>query len=164
MVKYVTLNWGVASGYSRQHGGAGAAGGLTTSGRTDDRATLNGYFKTDAFKVGLGWIGRLNDGTPAQQRSNMYWVEGSYALSPAIALEALVGRLKYANSATGDRSTLYALRALYNFSKRSAVYVTAGRMNNHGAQALSVSSGGPGVSPIAGNGQTGVTMGVRTTF
>jgi predicted porin len=164
MIKYTTPGWGVATGYSRQKGGPGAAAGLVNRNLTDDRWTLNGYFKTDVFKVGLGWIGRDNEGSATQPRSNMYWIEGSYALSPAVSLEALAGRLSYRNSAAGDRSTLYALRAVYSFSKRSAVYATAGRLNNHGAQALSVSAGGPGSAPVAGVGQTGFMAGVRTTF
>jgi predicted porin len=164
MIKYTTQDWGVATGWGRQKGGVGAAAGLTSSNRTDDRWTVNGYYKTNVFKVGLGWIGRDNDGSATQPRSNLYWIEGSYALSPALSLEALAGRLSYRNSAAGDRSTLYALRAVYSFSKRSAVYATVGHINNHGGQALSVSAGSPGSNPIAGVGQTGFMTGIRTTF
>lgn len=164
MAKYTTPTWGIASGFSRQHGAPGAAGGLSTSTRTDDRFTLNGYYKTTALKIATGLIRRDNDGSPLQRRSNLYWIEGSYALTPALSLQAMVGSLKYQNSVTGNQSRLYAIRGLYSLSARTAVYATFGRMSNHGTQNLSVSSAAPGGSPIAGTGQTGVMLGMRTTF
>ncbi|MDB5898558.1 MAG: hypothetical protein JWP22_2278 [Ramlibacter sp.] len=163
MVKYTMPNWGAALGYGVQRGAPGAAAGLTASAREDSRLTLNGYFKADAFKVGGGIIRRDNDGSLTQPRSNLYWIEGAYAVTPAFSAELFFGRLDYKGGPTND-ANLYAIRGVYSFSKRSAVYATAGRINNHGISALSVSASSPGGAPVAGSGQTGVLVGVRTTF
>jgi predicted porin len=163
MVKYTQPTWGIAAGHGVQRGAAGAAAGLTTSNREDARSTINGYYRTNSFKVGGGLIRRDNDGSLTQPRSDIWWIEGSYAVTPAIALEAFLGRLKFKGGATND-ANIYAVRGVYSFSKRSAVYVTAGRLNNHGLSALSVSASSPGGTPVAGSGQTGVLVGVRTTF
>jgi predicted porin len=163
MVKYTDPNWGVALGYGVQRGGAGAAAGLTNSNREDSRLTLNGYYTTNVFKIGGGVIRRENDGSLTQPRSNLYWIEGAYAVTPAISAELFFGRLDFNGAPTND-ANLYAIRGVYSFSKRSAVYATAGRINNHGISALSVSASSPGGTPVAGSGQTGILVGVRTTF
>jgi predicted porin len=162
--KYTTQGWGVATGYSKQRGAPGAAGGLVRSDLDDQRLTVNGYVRGSNWKVGGGWIGRDNEGVVAtQQKSNLFWVEGAYAIG-AVSLEAFAGQLKYSDSVSGDRSNLYALRAVYSFSKRSAAYITTGRINNHGNQNLSVSGASPGGATVPGGGQNGVLVGIRTTF
>lgn len=164
MLKYTTPTWGVASGWSRLNGAPTAAGGLRSSSLHDDRATINAYYRGDGWKMSAGVIRRDNDGRPTHARSNLYWLEGAYAATPALSLEAMVGQLRYAGNATRDQSTLYAVRALYSLSKRAAVYATAGRMKNEGLQALSASSSAAGGAPPAGEGQTGLMVGFRTSF
>nr|WP_323745998.1 porin [Diaphorobacter caeni] len=165
MVKYVTPGWGVAAGYSQIKGAKGAAGGLVTSDKHDMRVTLNGFVKQGPFKVGGGMIYRDNDGNAVQPRSNIYFLEGAYAATPSVSLEAMVGRLSFKDSPTGDRSTLFAVRAVYSLSKRTSVYATAGRMNNRGALTTSVSSAASGSgAAVAGQGQTGVMLGMRASF
>jgi len=53
-----------------------------------------------------------------------------------------------------------ALRGTYNLSKRTAVYATAGRIDNNGTLAVSVSGGQAGSNPAPGTGQAGLTLGV----
>ncbi|HEX2547685.1 MAG TPA: porin [Ramlibacter sp.] len=164
-VKYTTQQWGVAAGYGKRRGGTGGAAGLVRNDLSDERLTVNGYFRGSNWKVGLGTI--LRDNEPAiatQQRSNLYWLEGSYAITPALALEGMVAQIRFKDSLTGDKARLLALRALYSFSKRSAAYITAGRLLNDGNSALSVSGASPGSNPVAGQGQTGLLIGIRTTF
>lgn len=164
-LKYTTQQWGVAFGYGKRRGGAGGPAGLVRNDLSDQRATLNGYFRGSNWKVGGGVILRDNEPVIAtQQRSNLYWLEGSYGITPALSLEAFAGQVRFKDSLTGDKSTLAALRAVYSFSKRSAAYVTVGRMNNDGGSALSVSGASPGSAPVAGQGQTGMLIGIRTTF
>ena len=71
-------------------------------------------------------------------------------------------QLRYAQG--GDRSTLLALRATYRFSKRTAVYAQAARIDNGQRLAISVSSAAAGGSPLAGASQTGLMLGLRHSF
>lgn len=164
MAKYITPGWGVAAGYSHLNGAPGAAGGLNTSQKQDTRMTLNGFVRQGGFKLGGGVIARDNDGNAVQPRSMLYFLEGAYAASPVLSLEAMAARLSYRDSPTSDRSTLFAVRAVYSLSKRTSVYATAGRMNNNGRQTLSVSNAAPGGTTLPGAGQTGVMVGLRTSF
>lgn len=164
MAKYTTASWGVSFGADDQKGGAGAAGGLTSSGRSDRRIALNGFWRTGPLKLAGGLIRRDNEGSATQPRSNLYYVEAAYAITPAFSLEGQVSRLGYRNSPTGDSATLYAVRGVYSFSKRSAVYASFGHIKNRGAQALSVSSAQPGGTPAAGASQNGLLVGIRHTF
>jgi predicted porin len=59
---------------------------------------------------------------------------------------------------------LYALRGMYNLSKRTAVYATAGYIDNSGQLALSVSSGATGANPVPGGAQLGAMVGVKHIF
>jgi predicted porin len=65
---------------------------------------------------------------------------------------------------SANLATLYAARATYSLSKRTAAYVTAGRINNKGSLAISVSAGAPGSNPAPGNGQNGLMVGLRHAF
>ena len=164
MAKYITNEWGVAGAYSSLNGAPTAAGGLNTSQKQDTRMTLNGFVKQGPFKVGGGMIRRENDGNAIQPRNNLFFIEGSYAATEALSLEAMVARNTFKNSPTGDRSTLFAIRALYKLSKRTALYATAGHIDNSGLQTTSVSNAAPGGLTKPGGAQTGVMLGMRHSF
>jgi predicted porin len=163
MLKYDTAAWGAAVSWERQRGGTGAAAGLTSSGLTDERLFLTAYAKLGAWKVGAGWIRRDNESpTAVARRSNLGYVEAAYAITPAFSLEGQVGKLDYRDGPA--QATLLALRGTYALSKRTATYVTAGRIDNDGPLALSVSGGAPGGLPAPGGSQTGLALGVRHAF
>ncbi len=164
MAKYIKPGWGVSFGADELNGGPGATNGLNSSARSDRRIALNGFYRTGPLKVAGGLIRRDNEGNPAQPRSNLWYVESAYAVTPAFSLEGQVSRLAYRHSATGDAATLFAVRGVYSFSKRSAVYASVGHINNRGAQALSVSSAQPGGAPARGQSQNGLMVGIRHTF
>ncbi|MBQ1765225.1 MAG: porin, partial [Aquincola sp.] len=71
-------------------------------------------------------------------------------------------KLDYRDSANG--AVLYALRGTYSLSKRTAVYATAGHIDNDGTLALGVSNAAAGNAPAAGGSQTGFAVGVRHSF
>jgi len=162
LAKYDTPTWGAALAVDEIRGGAGAFAGLTSSQMKDRRSTVAGWAKFGALKVGTGLIARDNDAAPTNPRSNLWYVGASYPIAAALVLDGQVFKLDTKNSANG--ATLYAVRATYHLSKRTAVYATAGHISNDGATALSVSNAAAGSAPAAGGSQTGLAVGVRHTF
>ena len=55
----------------------------------------------------------------------------------------------------------WGLGYVYNLSKRTALYGTYARINNHGQATYTVSGG---LTPLGGQSSSGVEMGVRTSF
>lgn len=158
MAKYDGDAYGVSASYDRMNGGPNALFGLTNSDYHDDRSTLNGYVVIVGAKIGAGILHR-NNYSAASFKSNLYYLGASYAISPAWVVDGQIGRLDTKDS---DRdAVMLALRATYNFSRRTAGYVTAGQMRNHGASALGVS---PGATTLAGLNQSGVMVGIRHAF
>ncbi|KEH06994.1 hypothetical protein GY14_30885 [Delftia tsuruhatensis] len=100
-----------------------------------------------------------NGATP---RSTLAWGGLSWSPSAAVVVDGQLQQLRYARG--GDRSTLLALRATYRFSKRTAVYAQAARIDNGQRLAISVSSAAAGGSPLAGASQTGLMLGLRHSF
>ncbi|XQU76610.1 Porin [Cupriavidus sp. H18C2] len=160
LLMYETPHFGVAAAYDSWRGGPGAFGGLTSSGRKDDRLSLSAYTLFDRVKAGAGWLRHDNDGNPAP-RSDLFWLGGSYDLTPAFTVAGQVYHQRYHNSA--NKAWLYAVRGTYNFSKRTAVYATAGFIDNGGQLAQSVSSN-PGASASPGGTQLGAMLGVKHIF
>jgi predicted porin len=70
-----------------------------------------------------------------------------------------VSKLDYRDSDNDSAQVL--VRGIYELSKRTAVYVAAGRINNSGAAALALSAGG---SVGAGLNQNGVITGIKHSF
>lgn len=169
MAKYDEARWGVALAndrlYGRTLGPAPDAvfGGLNSSGKTDNRLTLNGWFKVGEAKVGGGLIRRSNDGSATVPHSDLWHVGVAYPVSPALTLSAQALTLRY-NESSAYNSNLFAIRGDYQFSKRTAVYLQMARINNNANAAVSVSGGGTGSNPVAGQSQNGLNAGVRLSF
>ncbi|HSV44227.1 MAG TPA: porin [Ramlibacter sp.] len=162
LLKYDTPAWGAALAVDEIRGGPGAFAGLTNSALKDTRVAVNGYAKLGAFKMGAGLLRRDNDASVATPRSDLWYLGASYPVSPQLVVDGQLSRQKYKGSA--NAATLAVVRATYSLSKRTAVYASAGRMNNDGALALSVSGGQAGSNPTAGGSQTGLAMGIRHSF
>jgi predicted porin len=161
MLKYDSADWGTALSYERLYGGAGAGSPLPSSSQTDTRTMLNGYVRLAGSKVGGGVIRRKNEGS-ATPDSNLLYLGVSYPTGLWL-LDAEYSRLDVKDSPSD--SSMLALRAMYNFSKRTAAYLTAGHISNKGSAALSVSAGSvAGAAPLPGVGQTGVMLGLRHIF
>ena len=162
MAKYDSEKWGVALAVDEMRGGPGAFAGLTSSAMKDRRSTVDGWAKFGGLKIGAGLIARDNEASAATPRSNLWYVGAAYGLTPALVLDGQVFKLDFKNSA--NEAKLVAVRATYSFSKRTAVYATAGHISNDGTLALSLSSGAAGAAPAAGNSQTGLAVGLRHAF
>lgn len=162
LAKYDTSTWGVSAAVDEIRGGAGAFAGLTSSALTDRRSTVAGWVKFDKVKLGAGVIDRRNEGSATTPKSQLWYLGASYPVTPAFTLDGQVFRLDY--KGTANQATLFAVRGVYSLSKRTAVYATAGRIDNEGTLALGVSNAAAGSGPAAGTGQTGLAVGVRHSF
>lgn len=161
--KYDGASWGVATAYERLHGGTSTTfGGLVAPDKTDSRAVLGGYVKLKGgTKLTAGWIGRDNQGS-ATPRSNLYWVESIVPLGGPWFVDGLLAQLKYDNSP--NKANLLNLRARYELTKDTTLYLTAAFMDNNGTLALPATASTPAPTPKAGANQTSVIAGVRYKF
>ncbi len=159
LLQYQTNWWGVAAAYDEIRGGAGAFAGLTNSGLTDRRATVTAYAILDnRAKVGAGVISRDNEGSPTP-RSELWYVGGSYDVTPAFNVAGQVYTLRYHHSS--NKAMLYALRGTYAFSRRTSVYGTMGFVDNSGQSAVAVDGA---AAPPPGSSQLGAMLGIKHIF
>jgi len=158
MIGWDQKTWGITAAYDSQRGGPGAFAGLTSSSLRDDRASLAGYVLLDRTKIGAGVIRRENQGS-ATPISALYYIGAAYDITPAFTLAGQVYYLNYNSS--DNKSMLYAIRGMYNFSKRTAVYATAGFINNDGNLTLSVSGAQAGANTKPGGQQFGAMLGIK---
>ena len=141
MAQYETGQFGVAAAYDAIRGGSGAFAGLNTSGKSDNRLSLSAYGLLERTKIGVGWLRRDNEGSPAGLR-DLWYAGASHDLTPAINVAGQIYYLRYHGN--GNRAMLYALRGVYNFSKRTSVYGTAGYINNDGESGTQAVAGALG--------------------
>ena len=158
LVKYDSPLWGAALAYDEMKGGTGAAGGLNSSSKSDQRISANGYVMVNKIKVGGGLLYRDNDGVTTP-RSNLWYLGVSVPFASSFVFDGQV--LRYDLKDSGNDANMIAVRVLDNLSRRTAVYVTAGYIDNRGNSAISVSGGG---TVGMGMSQTGVMTGVRHAF
>jgi predicted porin len=159
LLRYDGNGWSVVSAYDRIYGGPNASGGLNTSDKTDSRLHLAGLVKSGDWKASAGVVTRQNDGSAATPRSNLYYVSAAYNVTPQFTIDTQLAKLAYRNS--DNDTTQLLVRGVYNLSKRTAVYVAAGRIDNDGKAALALSAGG---TVGAGLNQTGIITGVKLSF
>lgn len=175
LAKYDASIWGVALAFDEQRGGAGAPAAFASSAQTDRRRIANGYVKFGPVKASLGLVKRNNAGATVATianltpRTDLWFVEADWAVTPAVTITPLWARLKYKDSADGSKSTMYSLRVGYALSKRTALYATAGRMSNKGSASAAISGGtvpadAQATAPVAGGSQNGYMIGVRHSF
>jgi predicted porin len=162
MAKYDTPTWGASAAVDEIRGGAGAFAGLTSSAMKDRRSTVAGWARFGAFKLGAGLIARKNEASLTTPNSNLWYIGGTYNITPAFSVDGQVFRLDYKDSA--NQATLYALRGTFQFSKRTAIYASLGEISNDGTLALGVSNGAAGATPVASGSQTGIAAGIRHAF
>lgn len=158
MLAYDTPKYGMAVSWDVLNGGPNAGFGLTRSDYDDRRAGINGYFMVDKLKLAASFLDRKIDAA-ADTNTRLMQVGLSYPFTLALILDAQVARLDTRRS--DNDSTIAVLRATYAFSRRTATYVSLGRIDNDGRAAISLSAGGT-VGP--GLGQTGLMLGLRHSF
>ncbi|WP_238587341.1 porin [Cupriavidus sp. IDO] len=168
LLKYEAPTWGVAGAFDRNYGGAGTGSPLPNSSQTDTRGLINGYVKFGTATIGAGYLHRINHGVVApgvvNKTSDYWWIGGVYLPVPQVALDLQYGHLSVSGTQLG--ASVIAARASYLFSKRTAVYVTAGHTFNQRDSTITVDGGAlPGASnPLPGVDQTGVLVGIRHKF
>lgn len=163
MLRYDTDRWGVSTSYERIFGGPGAAAGLSNSQLHDSRATLNAYGKIGSTTIGGGFVRRVNDGNATDHQSDLFYLGASYLVTPALQFIVQGGTISFKDSE--DKSEILVGRINYSLSKRSSVYLMGGHVWNHGKAKVSVSgSQATGAEPAAGQGQTGLMIGMKHNF
>ena len=158
MVKYTGAAFGMAASYDKMRGGPGALFGLANSGFSDSRTTLGGFVKAGTVKIAGGVLRRENESL-ASFTSNLVHVGAMVPVGPNWAFDAQVAKLDVQRS--GNDALILAVRATYNFSRRTAAYLTAGHIRNSGVSVLAVS---PGATTLAGMDQSGMMVGLRHGF
>jgi len=189
MLGYDAANWGVNVAYDVLKGSEGKnwrGSGLDSSDKSDRRLAINAWTQLDALKLGLVYINRNTDGTIGTSkngttnydlgdRSDLYSLGASYALTPAVTIDGSVNYINFKNARNTTNSSdesssswLYVARVKYALSKRTSVYASAGYVTNNGAAISAANSGSGGTNldyaPAAGNNQTSVMAGVRHSF
>lgn len=160
MLQYVDANWGLAFASERQWGG-GTGTALPSSNLTDTRNYLSAFYKIGNFKLGGGYLHRENQGSAAP-KSHYMNLGGTYVAGP-VTLDVQYGRLDVKQSPSDAQ--MIAARAMYHLSKRTATYITAGKMYNKGAATFTIDGGvASGANPAPGVDQTGIMVGIRHTF
>lgn len=162
MIKYDAGSWGLVSAYERINGGTSATyGGLTSSNLTDSRFTINAYANLGDTKLGMGWLGRKNEGSTTP-KSNLYWLVAAKPVSQAVVLDGMAAMIKYQDSP--NKAVLLVARATYLLSKRTSLYLSVAAVSNSGNLAAPVSTNPPGTVPYAGSAQQSIMAGVKHTF
>lgn len=162
LVKYDASTWGSALAIDEMRGGPGAFAGLTSSAMTDRRVSANGYVKLGGVKLAGGLVRRNNGASLTNGKSDLWYLGAAYNVTPTLLVDGEIFSLRFKGSA--NKANLAAIRATYSLSRRTAVYATAGAIQNKGTLALSVSGGQPGSAPVPGGSQSGVAFGVRHSF
>lgn len=157
MAKYADAPFGVSASFDHMNGGPGALLGLNNANYSDERSTINVYVMAGTAKIGGGILHRKNV-SAASLSSNLTYLGISYPLAQW-TFDAQAMRLNIIG--TKNDAEMLAIRATYHLSRRSALYATAGHINNSGVSAMAVS---PGVANSPGMSQSGVMIGIRHTF
>jgi predicted porin len=159
LAKYDSSRWGAALAYDKMNGGPNAAFGLNSSSKSDERVSANGYVMITKVKVGGGLLRRDNEGS-VTPRSDLWYLGASVPFATSFVFDGQV--LRYDLKDSSNDANMVAVRLVDNLSRRTAVYVTAGYIDNRGTSAVSV-SGSAGTVGV-GLSQTGVMVGMRHAF
>jgi predicted porin len=92
---------------------------------------------------------------------NLFYLGAAYQITPAFTLDGEVFRIT--NAEQDARVTMGTLRGAYSLSKATAVYLQGSYLSNSSQGRYSLSSGGGGTTPPAGENQTGL-IGIRHAF
>jgi predicted porin len=99
--------------------------------------------------------------------ANVDYTTKVYSIGAVVPLGQGEFRVNYVHTTgsdflSGSHANMFGIGYVYNLSKRTALYALAARVNNSGEYAFSLNAYTP--TPEPGNNQSGVTLGVRTSF
>ncbi|MWL89681.1 porin [Cupriavidus sp. SW-Y-13] len=159
---YTSGKSGVAVVYDQTQGSTVASQDWANKNLAIGATTAFGAAK---FVAGYRWnrsqYGGANGATmlTSTQRTDMYWLQGSYNFTSAFSL---TGGAFYTNNRNNAQDPwLFIALADYALSKRTDIYFTAAYARNRSGSTLAVGSGNT-VQP--GQNQTGVLLGMRHKF
>jgi predicted porin len=166
------LNGGFGATYGFNNGVGGPGIALSNSSDTDTRTTLNGFYKLDALRLGVGVLDRKVKTAATSVKQQTSWLQADYSIEKWVLAG---GYFHISNSDQKTSANYFALRGTYNFDDQLSSYVTLGQMSNDSTSAYSASGGGaftnqawsgPAAvaSTVAGVKQTGTMIGVRYRF
>jgi predicted porin len=134
---------------------------MPNSDQTDTRSFVNGFVRVAGATIAAGLLHRSNIVSPTPT-SNAWFLDASFPID-LFTLDAQIARIKFKDSLNG--ASLIAARVVYNLSKRSAVYLTSGRIFNKGNSTFTIDGGNiTGSTPLPGVAQSGVMAGLRHMF
>jgi len=153
---------GVAAAYDQTQGSSAASQGLANKNLALGATSAIGALKLVAgYRWNRSGYGGANGSTALTStlRTDMYWLQASYALTPVLSL---TGSAYYNNNRNNSQDPwLFIALADYALSKRTDIYLTSAYALNRNGSALAVGSGNT-VQP--GANQTGVLLGMRHKF
>jgi predicted porin len=166
------LNGGFGATYGFNNGVGGPGTALTNSSDTDTRTTLNGYYKLDALRLGVGVLDRKVKTAAASVKQDTTWLQADYTIEKWVLAG---GYFHVSNNDQNTGANFLALRGIYNFDDQLSTYLTLGHMDNTATSGYSASGGGAFAnqawsgptavaSTVAGVKQTGTMLGVRYRF
>lgn len=167
-LKYEAPDWGVGTWVDEQYGYDGSKAtppAADLSGKKERRLALGGYVMAGQAKLVANYMRRTSEAAIDAYRKGALWSVGVvYPLTPVFMLEAQYYDFSYKASDDGGR--MLVLRGTYSLSKRTTAYVTVGALSNEGRARFSpsVTLSGTALAPAAGQGQTGVMVGLRHAF
>lgn len=132
---------------------------VATAGDVERRYAAGLIYTSGPFIAVAGYRYLQGDLANSGLRSDLYWLGVNYAIQPNLTLRAGIYRTD--RRASSDAATSYTLQAVYNFSKRTDVFLLGSYMDNRGRSKFGVANlttAAPGV------GQTGVIAGIRHIF
>ncbi|MFM0742109.1 porin [Paraburkholderia xenovorans] len=160
MLAYDEKNFGVAASYDTMRGGAGASAPLTISSYTNTHNIVDAYFKTDKAKFGIGWV-RDNVAAAVHLQSDIFFVNGTYFLTPALSFDTQAARYVQRGSGEDSNATMLVGRANYHLSPRTTLYSSVGYVFNSATSAKAIAVGG---TVGTGMNQLGVAVGIQQAF
>lgn len=121
---------------------------------------LNGYFTVAKVKLSANY---LDVGSDIALERKLWSIHAQYPITPKITI--MGGYYDYDTDDSDNDSSMINLRVDYAFSKRTAAYLTAARMNNDDGAVRSASIGVIGATNTApGENQNAFMIGLRHSF
>lgn len=147
------------AGFARFGAAIDRQNGTSVATQTDqtDRVNLGATFAVGTSKVYLALARQTAKVGGISRTTKRYWIGADFKPTPALTLTPAL----YVNDPEGasTRSQMAVVRALYDLSKRTALYAEVGHMRNQAAANLAL------VGPvIPGSTQSGASLGVVHRF
>ncbi|MFS8978831.1 porin [Cupriavidus necator] len=157
-LSYAAGGFSVGAAYDQFQGAT-----VALQDRSAKRAAVGTAYAFGDAKVfaGYRWLldGGVSSATAASTRSNVYWAGAQYRFTPAFQL---TGAAYYTDTRNSDADPwMFVLSADYSLSKRTDVYLNVGYAKNKSGSALGLNGVG---TVVAGENQTGATLGLRHRF